>query len=171
MGLEIGTIAALASAAAAVASGAMTFVAGQQQAKTQRQQATFARKQAGIDAGEFKRRQRRLLASARVGRGASGVRLLEGSPLLVDDDTIAEIEFGTETIRNQGEVEGTRLDQGAGQSRLRALGGLATAVGGLGKSALALNDAGAFGGFGGGQQVGGRLGATRSGSAGDGLRG
>lgn len=170
MGLETATIIAIASAVATAASGAMTFVAGRQQAKVQNQQAAFARRQAEIDAGEFKRRQRRLLASARVGRGASGVRLLEGSPLLVDDDTIAEIEFGTETIRNQGEVEGTRLDQAAGQSRLRALGGLATTAGGLGKSALALNDAGAFSSSG-GVQVGGRTGATRSGSAGDGLRG
>ncbi|MGB0972634.1 MAG: hypothetical protein ACPGVG_17005, partial [Mycobacterium sp.] len=83
-------IAAVVTAVAAVASTAVTVAASEKQSDIQDQQAKFARQQAEIDAREFKLRQRRLLASARVGRGASGVRLLEGSPLLVDDDAIAE---------------------------------------------------------------------------------
>lgn len=160
MGIEV--IAGIAS----IASGAMTFVSGQQQAKSFKQQAAFERKQSAIDSDEFRRRQRRLLASARAGRGAAGVDLLQGSTLLVDDDTIAEIEFGAENIRNGGEVRATRLDQQAGQARTAAFGGLVTAAGGLGQSVLGsgiLNSSA--------PQVGGNRGATRPGLAGDGLRG
>lgn len=130
MGLEVIGI------VATIASGVMTFVSGQQQASALKQQANFTRKQAAVDADEFRRRQRRLLSSARAGRGAAGVDLLQGSSLLVDDDTIAEIEFGAENIRNGGDVQATRLDQQAGQARASSFGGLVTAAGGLGESVL-----------------------------------
>lgn len=146
MGLETATLALIGTAVSAVgtvASGVMQARQASQQAAVLRQQADFDRKQADIDADEFKRRQRRLLASARAARGASGVDLLSGSPLLVDDDMIAEIEFQTERVRRAGQVQATRLEQQAGfvQSQGRsALGGSllsagGTLLGGFGKTA------------------------------------
>ena len=98
MAIDKVAIAAIVSGVASVASGVSSFVTSRKQAKVQEQQAAFARKQAKIDAEEFRRRQRRILGQARAARGASGVDLLTGSPLLVDDDTIAEIEFGAARI-------------------------------------------------------------------------
>lgn len=102
----------------------MQFRQASRQAKVQRQQADFTRRQSEIDADEFKRRQRRLLGSARAARGASGVDLLQGSPLLVDDDTITEIVFGAESIRRGGQVQATRLEQQAGLTQAAGTGAL-----------------------------------------------
>lgn len=131
MGLEAATLAAISvgvSAAGAVASGVMQMRQASQQSAVMRQQADFTRKQAAIDAEEFKRRQRRLLASARAGRGASGVDLLTGSPLMVDDDSIAEIVFQTERVRRTGEVQATRLDQQAQLVRSQGRGALGSSL-------------------------------------------
>lgn len=111
-----------------VGSGVAAFQQGRAQAKVQEQQATFSRQQAEIDADEFRRRQRRLLGTARATRGATGVDLLSGSPLLVDDETIDEIVFQTERIRQGGDIMGTRLEQQAGFSRAQGTSALAGSV-------------------------------------------
>lgn len=131
MGLEVATIAAIAagvSAAATIAGGAMSFMQSRSQAKAMEQQADFERAQAQIDADEFKRRQRRLLGTARATRGATGVDLLSGSPLLVDDDTIDQIVFETERVRQGGEVRAFRMDQQAGFTRASGTSALAGSV-------------------------------------------
>lgn len=131
MGLETATLLAIGtavSAAATVGSGVMSFQQARSQAKAQEQQAAFARQQAEIDANEFRRRQRRLLGTARATRGATGVDLLSGSPLLVDDETIDEIVFQTERIRQGGDITATRLEQQAGYTRAQGTSALAGSV-------------------------------------------
>lgn len=83
------------------------------QAEIAQQQAGYERAASESEADEFLRSQRRLLATARARRGGSGVDLTSGSPLLVDEDTIDEIAFQTARIRHGGEVQATRLEQGA----------------------------------------------------------
>jgi len=131
MGLEVATIAAIGasvSAAATLASGAMSFMQARSQAKVMEQQASFERAQAQIDADEFRRRQRRLLGTARATRGATGVDLLSGSPLLVDDDTIDQIVFETERVRQGGDIRATRMEQQAGFTRASGASDLAGSV-------------------------------------------
>lgn len=129
MGLEtIAAVGAIASAVGTIGGGIMQARQASQQAAVQRQQAEFARKQSEIDAREFRRRQMRLLGSARAARGASGVDLLSGSPLLVDDDTIEEIVFNTERIRRGGEVQATRLEQQASLTSASGSSALAGSV-------------------------------------------
>jgi hypothetical protein len=129
MGADPITIAALAVAiAGTLSSGAMAYQQAQVQAKTQEQQADFARKQSEIDANEFRRKQRRLLGTARATRGATGVDLLSGSPLLVDDETIDEIVFQTERVRQGGDITATRLEQQASFTRAEGTSALAGSV-------------------------------------------
>lgn len=131
MGLEVATIAAIAasvSAAATLASGAMSFMQARSQAKVMEQQANFERAQAQIDADEFRRRQRRLLGTARATRGATGVDLLSGSPLQVDDATIDQIVFETERVRQGGDIRAMRMEQQAGFTRASGASALAGSV-------------------------------------------
>lgn len=153
MGLEVATLAAVGAAVSAVgtvASGVMSFQQARSQAAAQEQQAAFARRQAQIDADEFRRRQKRLLGTARATRGATGVDLLSGSPLLVDDDTIDEIVFQTERIRQGGDITATRLEQQAGYTRAAGTSALAGSVLSAGGSFLTSDvGSGMFGGSGG----------------------
>lgn len=165
-GLEI---AAAVGALGAVVSGVSAFQQGQFQSKVAEQQADFARKQSAIDAKEFERNQRRTLGAARAARGSSGVLLSEGSPLLVDDETLEEILFQTERVRRGGQVESARLEQSAQLARAGGRSGLASGLFSAGSTILGSGLV-SFGGTP-APQTGGRLGATRSGSAGDGLRG
>jgi len=131
MGLETSTllaIGAITSAVGTVGSGVLSFQQARQQWAVQRQQAERARLQADIDAKEFRRRQIRLLGQARAIRGSTGVDLLTGSPLLVDDDTINEIVFQTENIRRNGQVQATRLEQQASLTRTSGSAALASSV-------------------------------------------
>ena len=126
--VTIAAIGASVSAAATLASGAMSFMQARSQAKVMEQQASFERAQAQIDADEFRRRQRRLLGTARATRGATGVDLLSGSPLLVDDDTIDQIVFETERVRQGGDIRATRMEQQAGFTRASGASDLAGSV-------------------------------------------
>lgn len=150
MGPEtLAAIAAITSVVGTVGGGIMQARQAGQQAAVQRQQADFARKQSEIDAKEFRRQQMRLLGSARAARGASGVDLLSGSPLLVDDDTIEEIVFNTERIRQGGQVQGTRLDQQAGFTASSGSAALAGSVLSAGGSFLTSSTGGRLFGSGG----------------------
>lgn len=162
-------IALVASAAGALVSGVSAFRQGQFQSKVAEQQADFARKQSEIDAKEFARDQRRILGQARAARGSAGVQLSAGSPLAVDDETLEEIIFQTERIRRGGAVQGARLDQQAQLDRAAGRSGLVSGLTSAGSTILGAD----FSSFGGAStpQTGGRVGATRPGRAGDGLRG
>ena len=102
--------------------------AARYQAAIANQQATRERENAAIEARNYERRQRALLASARTRRAGSGVNIATGTSLLADTDIAKEIALGTATIRNQGAVSATRLEQQAGlyrqQARYANMGGL-----------------------------------------------
>ncbi len=123
-------VGAAVAAGAAVQQGIAASNAAKFRARVAKQQA----KQEGLVAAEeakvFKRRQSRLLATSRALRAGSGVST-EGSPLLVDEATAAEIELGRLSILSGGETRATRLEQEArlAQSRGRSAktGGFLTA--------------------------------------------
>ena len=106
------------------------------QAKESRAQADTSRAQADItdqqavretqnaeaDARNFRIRQNALLATTRARRAASGLKPDTGTSLLTDSDFVKEIALGEATIRNQGQVASTRLDQQADLYRRQARG-------------------------------------------------
>lgn len=60
------------------------------------------------DASDFRKAQSARMAASRAREAASGFAL-EGSPLLVDEATLSEIEFGVSRIMHAGQVKSTRL--------------------------------------------------------------
>ncbi len=121
--------------------------ASEGQATVLQQQARHEERQAEIDAGEFRRDQLKVLGSSRAARGASGVQLTTGSPLLTDDEMIAEIAFQTTKIRRGGEISAARKRQ---QADLERSAGRSAGIGGFlgGGSTLLTGGAQAFGGGG-----------------------
>ncbi len=124
-GLEIAAIAGLASA---VVSGIGSFAASQAQANAAEYNAEMAQQQAERerqiaerDAKDHRRSQSRLLASARARRAGSGVTY-QGSPLLVDEATAAEIELGAQDLLAGGAARAYGYRQEAALSRTRAGG-------------------------------------------------
>lgn len=89
------------------------------QANVFQQQAERRRQEATIREQDFRRRQARLSGRQRALFGGAGVTF-EGTPLLVQEDTAAEIELAALNIRAGGAVEATRLEQQATFQRLRA---------------------------------------------------
>ena len=101
---------------------AQVFAANQAakfQAAVLRQQADRERLVAERDSELHRRRLSALLASQRAGRAGSGISTLEGSSLLVDDATIAEIELAVLTTKRGGDVRATRLEQSAMLARFQ----------------------------------------------------
>src|SRR3990167_8504990 len=60
------------------------------------------------DVSDFRRIQSARVASSRARQAASGFAL-EGSPLLVDEAALTEIEFGVSRLIHAGQVKATRL--------------------------------------------------------------
>ena len=78
-------------------------------AKVAQQMAGAEKERAEASASDFRRAQKARLANARAKQAASGLSL-EGSPLLVDEATFQEIEFGAARIAHQGQLASTRLE-------------------------------------------------------------
>ena len=87
------------------------------QANVLQQQATRRRREATIRETDFRRRQARLSGRQRALFGGAGVVPSVGTPLLVQEDTAAEIELAALNIRAGGAVEATRLEQEAAFQR------------------------------------------------------
>ena len=132
MGLEIGTVAAIAAIAGAAASvGGATYAAVQssaasdRQAKFATQQAEVAKAAAAAEAADARRKARYLLGKEAAAAGASGVRL-EGSPLLVMLDSAAESELEAQRKLYAGELQGAgysaRADEYRSAGRSAAIG-------------------------------------------------
>lgn len=68
------------------------------------QQAKHALEGSQADAGDFRRAQEARLAASRAVQAGSGFTL-EGSPLLVNETALAEIEFGVQRIISGGRNE------------------------------------------------------------------
>lgn len=77
-------------------------------AKLSDQLATSAEVKAGAEAHDFRRSMFARLATSRAGAAASGLAL-EGSPLAVDENAFAQIEFGTSRIVYGGMLEASRF--------------------------------------------------------------
>lgn len=88
-------------------------------AEVAEQQAKSERQGALADAEDFRRIQSSRMATSRASQAASGFTM-EGSPMLVNEATMTEIEFSVGRILRQGEVRATRLEQQAQLDRFSA---------------------------------------------------
>lgn len=122
-GLEIAAIAGLAgaavSAAGSIAAGQAQANAAEFNAEMAQQQAERERLIAEREVQDHRRRNSRLLAASRARRAGSGVTS-QGSPLLVDEATAAEIELGAQDILTGGAARAYGYQQEAALSRARA---------------------------------------------------
>lgn len=117
--LTLGIIAGGATIAAAggqIAQGQSTAAAGRSRARLFAAQAAQRRAKAEADAGDFRKRQSRLLAKQRAGTAASGVSF-EGTPILVGGDTAQEAELQAQKILVAGLTDAIGLDTSAAFER------------------------------------------------------
>lgn len=108
--LSIGT-----GVAGALAEGRAEAFNAEERARVDRFNALVAEQEAKsemdatrADASDFRKAQSARVAASRARQAASGFAL-EGSPLLVDEATLSEIEFGVSRIVHAGQVKSTRL--------------------------------------------------------------
>lgn len=133
------------------------------QAQVLEQQAQREQDVAALQAGDFQREQRELIARQRLRLSASGVRLDEGTPLLLQSHTAGEIERGVRRILHAGDIsaqrtrEEARLQRFTGESAVRA-GGIQSA--GLMSQASGARTAGFLGA--GASLLGGARGAVQA---------
>lgn len=112
-------IGAAVSAVGAVAAGRAEANAAGFNATMAQQQAEREREIAVRDADDYRRRNSRLLAASRARRAGSGLTA-QGSPLLVDETTAAEIELGVQDIFAGAAAGAYGHQQQAALSRARA---------------------------------------------------
>ena len=107
------------SAVAAISAGKAESNAAKFNAEMAQQQAERERQIADRDAADHRRRNSRVLAASRARRAGSGVTS-QGSPLLVDEATAAEIELGAQDILVGGASRAFGFEQEAALSKSRA---------------------------------------------------
>lgn len=138
-GIEIAAIAGLAGAAVSavgsVSAGQAQANAAEFNATVAQQQAERERQIAQREAADFLRRESRVLAASRARRAGSGVTS-QGSPLLVDESTAAEIELGARNILVSGATNASRLEQQAALDRANARSARAGGILGAGSTLL-----------------------------------
>lgn len=125
-GVEIALIAV--AAAGAVTTGISAKKQADFQSSVLLEQAQAEQVANNRESQEFEKRQRALLASARVGRAASGVAVTTGTSLLVDDASVRNMLQGIADIQTGGATRERRLRQEASLTRA---GGQAELVGGV----------------------------------------
>ena len=106
------------------------------------QQAKNTRQVAVADASDFRRAQQARLASRKAAMAGSGIVATSGSPLLVDEKILANIEFSGARIINEGDIKSTRLLNES--TLLKAQAKNARANAGYAKTAGYINAAGAL---------------------------
>lgn len=89
-------------------------------AKVAEQQAKNTRDVARAEGKDFARAGSAALAGRRAKVAASGVVSSKGSPLMVDEAVLTEIEFGRQRILNKGEIIATRQRSEAALLRAQA---------------------------------------------------
>lgn len=112
-------VGAALSAVAAISAGQAQANAAEFNAEMAQQQAERERQIADREAKDYRRRNSRLLATSRARRAGSGTTS-QGSPLLVDEATAAEIELGAQDILAGGAANAYGYQQQAALSRARA---------------------------------------------------
>ncbi len=128
------------SAFAAVQQGRAANAQAQFQSDVAKQQADRELLNARQAEEDFRRNQKRLLASREAGLGGSGVESSSGSPLLASEDFASEVELQALRLRSGGELKATRLQQQA--SLFRARGQAARTAGFLRGGSLLLTGTG-----------------------------
>ncbi len=89
---------------------------GETEAAFLRAHAARQREAAGVEAGEFRRKARRIAGTQRARVGAAGVAA-EGTPLLLFEDLAAEAELQAQRILTAGLGEAATLEAEAGLAR------------------------------------------------------
>lgn len=108
----------------------LSAVGSMQQAKAQQRAAEYnakmaeveaagEREAAGAEADDYRRKQRAVRASATAERAASGIQL-SGTPLLIDEDILGQIDLGAARIGHQGQTRATGLENEANLERAKA---------------------------------------------------
>lgn len=107
---------------AGIKTQAQEFAAGAElfNADIARQEARIARAKAKIEIGRRRKSGESLLSEQRALYAASGVRVDVGTPLVVMQDTLEEIEMDILIMQFNADVEAQRLESEARQAELRA---------------------------------------------------
>lgn len=100
-----------------------------------RQNAALARQQAAQQERELRRKNRQILGRQRALFSKSGVQL-EGTPLLVQQETAAEGELDALNIRHSGNLRSAQFLNQARAARLRGQNALLQGVIGIGRTIL-----------------------------------
>lgn len=82
--------------------------------------AAAERDKSAVEAEDFRRQNARKLASSIAARGASGVDIGSGTPLMVSEDVVREIELGASRIGHEGAAKSTAYKNQATLDRARA---------------------------------------------------
>lgn len=82
--------------------------------------AAAERDKAAVEADDFRRANSRKVASSIAARGASGVDLGSGTPLMVSEDVVREIELGASRIGHDGATKSTAYKNQATLDRAKA---------------------------------------------------
>lgn len=106
------------------------------QSRVLHQQAAFARQRAARQEAVFRRDIKQFRGTQRVLLAKAGVRVAEGSPLLLQVETAAQAELEALTIRAGGDITAARLRQEAILQRMRGQSSRTAGFIGAGKSLL-----------------------------------
>ena len=105
----LGDALAVVGAIGSIAGGIGARRAGDFNAAVARRDAEIARQRATREEADSRRRSQRILAAQRAGFSAAGVTL-EGTPLLVEEESAGEAELDALTLRFGGRVEASRFE-------------------------------------------------------------
>lgn len=140
------TIAVVAMAGSSIYSGIQADKAAKKQASAIEEQARITREESEVAAGQKETERRKFLAEQRMAYLASGVSL-EGTPLLVGDETFKEFQLEIDSIRRSGSAQASYLETEASTTRSTGRAQLVAGVlEGVGTAALGAYKAGAFSG-------------------------
>lgn len=125
MGFEIATLAAVAglaggatSAIGALEKGQATKKASDYNAAVDEQRAAEEKDQAAAATQDYIRKGSDTLEAGKAMRGATGVTS-EGSPLMVDENTVRQIALGAARTLQGGDLRASRLKDDATLQRMR----------------------------------------------------
>jgi len=138
------TIAVVAMAGSQIYSGMQADKAAKKQASAMEEQARIARQESEVSAGQKETERRKFLAEQRMAYLASGVSL-EGTPLIVGDDTFKEFQIEIDAIRRSGIAQSSYLETEASTTRSTGRAQLVSGIlGGVGTAALGAYKGGMF---------------------------
>lgn len=138
-GTELAIIGAVSSGISAIGqiqAGQAAAAQAAFQSRVLHQQAAFERQRAAIQEAQFRRDAARLGGKQRALLAKAGVRVAEGSPLLLQVETAAQAELEALTIRAGGDITAAQLRQEAILQRMRGQSSRTAGFIGVGKSLL-----------------------------------